>query len=78
MINPIPWPLRWAAGSWQNIRAQADTWAAEQSFPSYSEAPEAYRFHGWGLVGFPPRIACNLTYFDLVGHKHPCPRRLIG
>lgn len=61
-MNPAPIMLRlW--GGWQSIRQQVDDWAIANGYETYTAAPEQYRFYGWGTVGFPPRIACNVLLF---------------
>jgi hypothetical protein len=63
-MKPIPFLLR-AFGGWQRIKDQIDQVADRGDDPlvPYSLAPDLYRFDGWGLKGFPPRLACNVKYF---------------
>ncbi|WP_035992534.1 hypothetical protein [Leptolyngbya sp. KIOST-1] len=64
--NPTPFLLR-LVGGWPSIAAQVDTIARDRAWPTYSEAPTRYRFSGWGTVGFPPALACNVYYFPVDG-----------
>jgi hypothetical protein len=63
-MEQIPWFLRFAAANWISIRAQLDLWAQDNGYVPYSQEPKRYQLHGWGLLGFPPRIACNVIYHD--------------
>ncbi|NEQ45633.1 MAG: hypothetical protein F6K00_19640 [Leptolyngbya sp. SIOISBB] len=56
----IPFWLRWATSGWQSIKMQVDAKAEAMGLETYSEAPDLYRFHGWGLVGI--NLACNVMY----------------
>lgn len=56
----IPFWLRWATFGWQSIKMQVDNKAKAMGIRPYSEEPDLYRFHGWGLVGI--NLACNVTY----------------
>jgi len=56
----IPFWLLFARRGWESIKSQCDRKAAALGVKTHSEAPELYRFHGWGLVGI--HLACNVTY----------------
>ena len=60
-INPTPWFLRFFSG-WKTIKDKVDFWAKNFGVATYSEQPTDYRFEGWGTVGFPPRLACNVKH----------------
>lgn len=72
-MNPIPWFLRFAGG-WRQIKADLNDWALVHDAPSYEDAPQRYRFHGWGVAGLPPRIACNVIHYSLSGRPIDCGR----
>ena len=62
-INPVPLVYQFVGG-WVRIQAKVNLWALAQGYPTYDDYPEAYRFDGWGTVGFwPPKLACNVKYF---------------
>ena len=61
LINPVPFFLRFVSG-WPSIKAKVNDWAIANAYPTYDENPTAYRFSGWGSVGFPPRLACNVYF----------------
>lgn len=60
MPQQIPFWLKWASFGWQSIKYQTDLKARNLGVATYSEAPDLYRFHGWGLVGI--NLACNVLY----------------
>ena len=51
-------------GGWVSITEQVDQWAVANGKPTYSTANTKYRFSGFGTVGFPPKVAFNVTYID--------------
>lgn len=62
-ITPVPFLYQFVGG-WLSIQAKIGSWAAERGYRSYGEVPTAYRFDGWGTVGWwPPKLACNVKYF---------------
>jgi hypothetical protein len=65
-MNPVPFVFKlW--GRWDSIQNKVDDWAAARGYPPYRQSPEQYQFSGWGTVGFPPRIACNVKYLPPPG-----------
>lgn len=63
-INPVPFLYQFVGG-WHSIQAQVSWWAVERGYSTYGDNPTAYRFEGWGVVGFwPPKLACNVKYFE--------------
>ena len=56
----IPFWLLFARRGWESIKAQTDERARALGVKTYSDSPELYRFHGWGLVGI--SLACNVVY----------------
>lgn len=61
-----PWFLH-IFGKWQSIADQCDRWAERNGHVPYSQEDQRYRFSGWGTVGFPPKLACNVLYFSDTG-----------
>ncbi len=66
VMNPVPWFLKIASG-WPQILVQLNSVSNYKGWPPYSAEPTRYRFSGWGLVGFPPALACNIYYCPPVG-----------
>lgn len=64
--TPVPWLLSFIGG-WGSILAQLDNVAESRGCWSYGARPTQWRFSGWGTVGFPPRLACNVYYFTESG-----------
>lgn len=60
-MNPVPFVWR-IFGGWNRIKASVDNQASGMSLPTYSQSPTLYRFSGWGVTGFPPKLACNVRY----------------
>ena len=65
-MNPVPWFLSFISG-WPTIQSQVGLWASSHNKPLPEESPNSYRWHGWGTVGFPPRLACNVIFFEKDG-----------
>ena len=61
-MNKVPFALRMFGGSWYTIRALAEKLAIEHGIED--PQPIMFRYEGWGLMGFPPRIACNVKYIS--------------
>ncbi|MBW4484905.1 MAG: hypothetical protein KME14_20410 [Tildeniella torsiva UHER 1998/13D] len=61
-MNPVPFLMRFVSG-WPAIQAEINNFAVRRGLPTFNREPKRYRFHGWGTVGFPPQLACNITYF---------------
>ena len=75
-ISPIPFFFR-LFGGWKAIESQVNTWASVNEKASYREIPDFYRFDGWGTVGFPPVVACNVKFRP--GTQFECDLgRLVG
>ena len=62
MMNQIPVLLRMFAGDWMSIRVKAQQAAMNNGIEYADQREDNFRYDGWGLVGFPPRIACNVKY----------------
>lgn len=63
-MSQIPTIFRIFAGSWATIQQRASQEAVKYGFILSQQKSENFRYDGWGLVGFPPRIACNVKYVD--------------
>ncbi|MEM9118495.1 MAG: hypothetical protein AAGD09_11500 [Cyanobacteria bacterium P01_F01_bin.56] len=61
-MSPVPFFLRFVGG-WQTIREHLAEECQLRNIPSADKEPNRYRYDGWGVMGFPPRVACNITYF---------------
>lgn len=75
-MNPVPFLMRFASG-WNDIKAEVNDFATQRQLPTYDNVPLKYRFEGWGTVGFPPRLACNLVIF-LEDQAIPVGKRFHG
>jgi hypothetical protein len=61
-MTPVPFLMRFLSG-WADIQNEVNDFAKRRRLPTYAQEPTKFSFHGWGSVGFPPRLACNLTIF---------------
>ena len=48
---------------WNAILAELAEYCHDRHLPSPYIEPKLFRYDGWGLLGFPPTIACNVSYF---------------
>lgn len=76
-MNPVPFFLRFVGG-WQWIRRDLIQVGYRQQLVPYDQDPMRYRFDGWGSVGFPPRLACNVTYYGKDGQTLDMGRFIAG
>lgn len=61
-MNPAPFVYRFVSG-WKGIEASVNRQAIARGLPTYGKAKYRYRFEGWGVAGFPPKLHCNVKYF---------------
>lgn len=62
MINQIPAIFRLFAGNFSTIQQRAAQKAFDMGITYNEQTAENFRYDGWGLVGLPPRIACNAKF----------------
>lgn len=62
---------------WDAIMVELAEYCEDNHLPDPYNEPKRFRFDGWGLVGFPFTIACNVSYF--VGNEQVrIPKRFTG
>ena len=61
-MNQIPAVLRLFVGNFSTIQQRAAQKAFDRGINYNEQTEENFSYDGWGLVGFPPLIACNAKY----------------
>lgn len=57
------WGISLGQRRWNAIQKELIDYCKKHNIPSPEKMPNLFQYDGWGLVGFPPTIACNVSYW---------------